>query len=79
MISKKLTITNPTGLHLRPAGMFCKTALDFECKVTFRHNNTEGNVMRDAGGSRHLFWQNMEAYIEGKWGKKGFHYHIYVL
>ena len=23
MIRQKVTITNPTGLHLRPAGMFC--------------------------------------------------------
>ncbi len=44
MISKKVKITNPTGLHLRPAGLFCKTALDYECKVTFRYRNTEGNA-----------------------------------
>ena len=44
MISKKVKITNPTGLHLRPAGLFCKTALDYECKITFRYRNTEGNA-----------------------------------
>lgn len=44
MISKKVRITNPTGLHLRPAGLFCKTALDFESKVTFRCKNTEANA-----------------------------------
>ena len=68
MISKKLTITNPTGLHLRPAGMFCKTALDFEGKVIFRHNNTEGNVMRDAGGGRHLFLAKYGGTYRGKMG-----------
>lgn len=44
MKSKKVTIINPTGLHLRPAGLFCKTALDFECRITFRHKDTEGNA-----------------------------------
>ena len=44
MVSRKVVITNPTGLHLRPAGLFCKTALEFKCKVIFRHRNTEGNA-----------------------------------
>ena len=44
MVNRKVTITNPTGLHLRPAGLFCKTALNFESKVTFRHRNIEGNA-----------------------------------
>ena len=44
MVSRKVTITNPTGLHLRPAGLFCKTALNYECKVTFRSRGTESNA-----------------------------------
>ena len=44
MVSKKVVITNPTGLHLRPAGLFCQTALEFKCKITFRHNNSESNA-----------------------------------
>lgn len=44
MISRKVTIMNPTGLHLRPAGLFCKTALNFESKITFNCRNTEGNA-----------------------------------
>ena len=28
MIRQKVTITNPTGLHLRPAGMFCNFLSD---------------------------------------------------
>ena len=35
MLSRKVVITNPTGLHLRPAGMFCKTAMRFQCSVKF--------------------------------------------
>lgn len=35
MISKKVTIKNPTGLHLRPAGLFCKMALEYEVRSLF--------------------------------------------
>lgn len=34
MISKKLTIVNPSGLHLRPAGVLSQTAMKFKCNVT---------------------------------------------
>ena len=44
MVSSKVTITNPTGLHLRPAGLFCKTALEYESKVMFRSKNAENNA-----------------------------------
>ena len=33
MIRHKVTITNPTGLHLRPAGIFCNVASRYKCKV----------------------------------------------
>ena len=41
MISKKVTIKNPTGLHLR---LFCKMALEYESKITFHYRDTEGNA-----------------------------------
>lgn len=44
MVSKKVVIKNTTGLHLRPAGMFCNTAVKFESSVTFRINNTTANA-----------------------------------
>lgn len=34
MVKGKVKIKNPTGLHLRPAGLFCKTAMQFDCKIT---------------------------------------------
>ena len=33
MISKTLTVVNPSGLHLRPAGVLSQTALKFKCDV----------------------------------------------
>ena len=44
MVSQKVTIINPTGLHLRPAGIFCNTAVQFESKVTFQYGNTTANA-----------------------------------
>jgi phosphocarrier protein len=44
MVSQKIVISNPTGLHLRPAGILCKTALQFQCSITFQHENTTGNA-----------------------------------
>ena len=33
MISKNLTVVNPSGLHLRPAGVLSQTAMKFKCDV----------------------------------------------
>lgn len=44
MIRKTIAITNPTGLHLRPAGIFCNMASRFKCKVTFRYDETTANA-----------------------------------
>lgn len=35
MVRQKVTINNPTGLHLRPAGIFCNTAVRFDSKIIF--------------------------------------------
>ena len=44
MISKKIKITNPTGLHLRPAGNLCKQAMKFKSKVTFEYDGNIANA-----------------------------------
>lgn len=36
MVSQKVTIQNPTGLHLRPSGILCKEAMKYQSRVTFR-------------------------------------------
>lgn len=37
MVEQKVRIVNPTGLHLRPAGVFCNAAMRFTSKVSFRY------------------------------------------
>ena len=45
MIRHKVTITNPTGLHLRPAGIFCNVASRYKCKVEFvYYDNISANA-----------------------------------
>ena len=44
MVSQKLTISNPTGLHLRPAGNLCREAMKFKCKVTFNYGGAMESV-----------------------------------
>ncbi len=44
MVTQKTTIKNPTGLHLRPAGLFCKTAVQFKSTIHFQYKNTTSNA-----------------------------------
>ena len=34
MISKNLTVVNPSGIHLRPAGVLSQTAMKFKSDIT---------------------------------------------
>ena len=44
MVSKKVVVKNPTGLHLKPAAVFCKEALNFQSTVTFTFDTTTANA-----------------------------------
>ena len=44
MVRQETIIKNPTGLHLRPAGLFCKTAMQFQSKITFQSKSTTANA-----------------------------------
>lgn len=48
MVNGKVRIKNPTGLHLRPAGLFCKTAMQFESRITVRKKNVNGETTANA-------------------------------
>ena len=37
MRKQEVLISNPSGLHLRPAGMFCEKAMEFQSRITFRY------------------------------------------
>ena len=44
MISQKVIVNNPTGLHLRPAGNLCKEAMKFKSLITFRFAGGTANA-----------------------------------
>lgn len=43
MVSQKITIHNPQGLHMRPAGVFAKAMAKFPCDITIIHNGARTN------------------------------------
>ena len=44
MVSQKIVIKNPTGLHLRPAGILCKEAMNFKSLITFQYRGNTANA-----------------------------------
>jgi phosphocarrier protein len=44
VVSQKVTIKNPTGLHLRPAGILCKEAMQYKSHITFQHRENTANA-----------------------------------
>lgn len=44
MVSQKVLIKNPTGLHLRPAGILCKEAMKFKSSITFQYKDGTANA-----------------------------------
>ena len=44
MVSQRVVISNPTGLHLRPAGNLCKVAMNFKSHITFSYGDNVANA-----------------------------------
>lgn len=44
MVKQKVMIKNPTGLHLRPAGILCKEAMQFKSLITFSFKDSTANA-----------------------------------
>ncbi len=44
MVKAKIKIKNPTGLHLRPAGILCNVAVKYESSVQFQFRDTVSNA-----------------------------------
>lgn len=44
MVSQKIVIKNPTGLHLRPAGILCKEAMQYKSLITFKFKDGTANA-----------------------------------
>ena len=44
MISQKITVNNPSGLHLRPAGVLCNEAMKYQSQITFAYGGGMANA-----------------------------------
>lgn len=44
MVKQKVIIKNPTGLHLRPAGILCKEAMKYKSLITFVFRDSTANA-----------------------------------
>ena len=44
MVRQTVVIKNPTGLHLRPAGILCKEAMQFKALITFTFRGNTANA-----------------------------------
>ena len=44
MVRQKVVIKNPTGLHLRPAGILCKEAMQYKAMITFTFRDSTANA-----------------------------------
>ena len=44
MVNKKVTVKNPTGLHLRPAGILCNEAMKYQSQITFAYEGGMANA-----------------------------------
>lgn len=44
MLSQKITVNNPSGLHLRPAGILCNIAIKYQSLITFTYDGGTANA-----------------------------------
>lgn len=44
MVSKKIVIKNPSGLHLRPTGMLCNEAIKYQSTINIRFKDAMSNA-----------------------------------
>ena len=44
MVRQKVVIKHPTGLHLRPAGILCKEAMQHKALITFTFRESTANA-----------------------------------
>lgn len=44
MVTQKVVVAEPSGLHLRPAGMLCEVCIKFESKILIRKGTNTVNA-----------------------------------
>ena len=44
MVKQKVTVKNQLGLHLRPAGILCRTAMLYKSHISLKHAGGSANA-----------------------------------
>lgn len=44
VVKQKVTVNNQSGLHLRPAGILCRTAMQYKSHISFAHGDVSANA-----------------------------------
>ena len=75
MVSQKVIIKNPTGLHLRPAGILCKEAMKFKSLITlsFRGKNDNAKSVLSVLGACVKCGDEIEFCCEGEDAAEALH------
>ena len=69
MVSQLVKITNPTGLDVKPAGILCKEAMKFKCKVTYSYgsgNTANAKSVLSVLGSSIKYGEEIELMCDGE-------------
>ncbi|MBO5227739.1 MAG: HPr family phosphocarrier protein [Lachnospiraceae bacterium] len=68
MVSQKVTVQNPSGLHLRPAGILCNEAVKYKAHTTFvfRGNVTNVKSVLSVLGACIKFGDELEFICDGE-------------
>lgn len=68
MVTQKVVVAEPSGLHLRPAGMLCELCLKFESKISIRKGTSMANAKSVLGllAARVLQGDEIEIICEGR-------------
>lgn len=69
MVTQLVKITNPTGLDVKPAGILCKEAMKFKCKVTYHYgsgNTANAKSVLSVLGSSVKYGEEIQFECEGE-------------
>ncbi len=68
MVSRKVMVQNPSGLHLRPAGILCNEAVKYKAQTTFifRGNVTNVKSVLSVLGACIKFGDELEFVCDGE-------------
>ena len=68
MLSQKVVVAEPSGLHLRPAGKLCELSLKYESKISIKKGDSTANAKSVLGllAARVLQGDEIEIICEGR-------------